>query len=148
MNRAVTLEDVFPLIEEQLNAGGIASFVTHGTSMKPLLKNGENCVRLVRPKSKPKKYDVIFYRRTDGDFILHRIVGIGKDGFICRGDHQVINEYPVTDGQIIAVMTEYTKNGKWRSMDRFSQKVYARLRVNTVFFRRIFYRFYYKFKRK
>ena len=59
MKKAVTLNEVFPLINEQLLAGGSASFITHGISMKPLLRDGCDTVYLEKPKGKIKKYDVV-----------------------------------------------------------------------------------------
>ena len=139
MNRTITLEEIFPLIQEQLETGGSASFISHGTSMKPLLKNGENKITLIKPTKDPKKYDIIFYRRDDGRFILHRIVDI-KDGcYVCRGDNQFQDEFPVTKDSIIAVLIEYTKNGKTKKIDSFSQKLYARFWVNTMTMRRFIY---------
>lgn len=136
MNKAIYLNELFPIISEQLENGGSASFVIHGTSMLPMLKDGEDKVRLIKPKRKPKKYDIIFYRRADGQFVLHRIIGIKKGCFICRGDNQIENEYPITEDMVIAVLCDYTQQGKWISAASFKQFMYARMRVNTVFFRR------------
>jgi hypothetical protein len=51
---------------------------------------------LVKPEIPPKKYDVIFYRRENGQYVLHRIIKIKKDGYVCRGDNQTAKEYPVS----------------------------------------------------
>ncbi len=137
MNKKVSLNDLFPIISEQLNAGGSASFTVHGNSMEPLFKNRKSTVRIEKPKKAPKKYDVIFYRRENGDFILHRIVGVKKDGYICRGDNQISNEYPVKAEAVIGVVTEYGNDGKLSSINSLKQKIYAFLRVNTVWILRI-----------
>lgn len=136
MNRKISLAEIYPLITEQLEAGGSASFTIHGTSMQPLLYDGKSVVRLEKPKCAPKKYDIIFYRRDDGNFILHRIIGEKSDGYICRGDNQIINEYPVKRQWVIAVMTQHSENGKTKSVNSFSQRLYARIWVNTVFIRK------------
>lgn len=133
MNKTVTLNDLFPIISEQLNAGGSASFVIHGTSMEPLLHNGKTTVKIIKPRTSPKKYDVIFYRRDDGYFLLHRIIGVKKDGYVCRGDGQTVNEYPVKRDWVIGIMTEYGDSGKLKSIGSLTQRIYAFLRVNTVF---------------
>lgn len=128
---------MFPLISEQLEAGGKASFSIHGTSMKPMMKDRTDSVRITKPLSDPKKYDIIFYRRDDGSFVLHRIVGIKDGSFVCRGDNQTVDEFPVKKENVIGIVCDYTKNGKWRSVDCFSQKVYSRFWVNTVFIRKV-----------
>jgi hypothetical protein len=53
----------------------------------------------------------------------------------CAENH--IDEYPVKSESIIGIVTDYTKNGVFKSMDCFSQKLYSRLWVNTVLFRKI-----------
>lgn len=137
MNREVSLKDLFPLIDEQLKEGGFTVFAVHGTSMQPFLKDRESKVRLEKPKEAPKKYDVIFYTRPDGSFILHRIVGIKDGGFVCRGDNQTENEFSVSFDRVIATVTQYDRKGIWRSMDGLSQRIFARFWVNTVLFRKI-----------
>ena len=137
MNRELSLKDLFPLIDEQLREGGSAVFTVRGTSMQPFLRDRESNVRLEKPKSTPKKYDIIFYTRPDGSFILHRIVGIKNDAFVCRGDNQTENEFPVAPESIIGVMTQYDRKGIRKSMGCFGQRLFAFCWVNTVWCRRI-----------
>ncbi len=148
MNRTVWLEEVFPIIEEQLDAGGIASLPIHGVSMMPMLVDGVDLVRIMKPTAEPKKYDVVLYRRDDGQFVLHRIVGVGKEGYSCRGDNQIANEYPVKRESIIGVVTDFTSNGIWKAVDSSDYKRYAWFRVNTVVLRRIATRIHKFFERK
>ena len=138
MNKTIPLKDIFPLIEEQLNQGGFTVLTIHGTSMLPFLRDGADEVRLEKPKAPPKKYDVIFYRRQSGEFILHRITAVKKDGLACRGDNQLDTEYPVDAGDVIAVMTQYNRKGDWKPMDCLWQRAYAIIWVNTVIIRKIF----------
>lgn len=128
---------MLPIIDEQLNAGGSAVFAIHGTSMKPMLKDRTDSVRIVKPTENVKKYDIIFYRRDDGTFVLHRVVKVKNEGFVCRGDNQVIDEFPVKPESIIGVVTDYTKKGEWVGFDSFAQTAYSRFWVNTVLFRKI-----------
>ncbi len=137
LNNSFSLEQLFPIISEQLENGGSAVFCIHGTSMLPLLKDGKDSVRLIKPISKPKKYDIIFYRRENGAFVLHRIVGIKNGCYICRGDNQIENEFPVKNDWVIGILTDYTKKGKWISAKTFKQFIYSRIQVNTVFYRRL-----------
>ncbi len=132
LNKKIDLEDIFPLITEQLENGGSATFVIHGTSMLPMLKDGLDSVRIVKPKGELKKYDIIFYRRDNGQFVLHRIVGVKDGDYVCRGDNQTESEFPVTPESVIAIVSEFTKDGKTRSVDSFSHRFYSRFIVNTV----------------
>lgn len=137
MNKAVALKDIFPIIQEQLESGGVASFVSHGTSMKPLLRDGRDVIYLTKPQKPLKKRDIIFYRRDDGSFILHRIVGIKNGDFICRGDNQFINEYPVKRESVIAVLSHYEKDRKKKSVDSLTFKLYSCLWTGSYFIRKL-----------
>lgn len=133
---------MLPIINEQLDAGGNAVFAIHGTSMKPMMKDRIDSVRIKKPTDAPQKYDIIFYRRDDGHFVLHRIVGVKNGSYICRGDNQIVDEFPVKNENIIGIVTDYTKNGSFKSIDCLSQKIYSRFWVNTVAFRKLKRRIY------
>ena len=147
LNKQVTLAECEPLIITQLAEGGSISFTIRGNSMQPMLSDGVDAVTLVKPASPPKKYDVIFYRRENGQFVLHRIIKIKKDGYVCRGDNQIIKEYPVTQDRVLGVLKEYTHKGRTKRTDCFGQKVYAFLYINTAVFRHHSKTLYNKLKR-
>lgn len=137
MNKQISLDDVFPIISEQLENGGIASFTIHGTSMLPFLKDRIDKVWITKPQSKLKKYDVIFYRLDDHRYILHRIVRVMPDGYICRGDNHTDNEPLLKKESVIAVVTDYERNGKKKPINSLMQVIYSRFWVNTMFFRKV-----------
>lgn len=140
MNKTVSLSDLYPLIKEQLDNGGSASFTIRGISMTPMLDDGVDSVRITKPSFPLKKYQLPFYRREDGTFILHRIIKVEKDGYVCRGDHQFVKEHGVTDSMIIGVTEAYFHNGKWRDMDSASQRIYSFFRVNSAPVRYLLFR--------
>ncbi len=136
MNKQINLNDIFPIISEQLEYGGTTSFTIHGTSMLPFLKDRKDKVWISKATREYKKYDIIFYQREKYGFILHRIVKVTKDGYICRGDNQTDNEPILKREDIIAVVTDYERNGKKKSADSLTHRLYSRFWVNTVFFRK------------
>ena len=107
-----SLSELEPVMLEVIDSGSEFVMRTHGISMTPMLSDGHDEVVLVKPMGRQKKYDVALFKRADGQFILHRVVGEDSDGYIFRGDNQIINEHGVTDNMIIAVMTAYVKNGR------------------------------------
>ena len=115
MNKSVSLAEMLPVIEEVLSSGGEISFITAGTSMLPMLRNRQDKVVLVKPQRRLIKYDIPLYRRDNGRFILHRIIGQNEQGYILAGDNQWIREYGITDSQIIAVVKGFYRNGKFIS---------------------------------
>ena len=137
MNKPISLTDIFPLISEQLETGGNASFTIHGTSMLPFLKDRKDKVWITKPNRNFKKYDIIFYRLDGVGFILHRIVKVTGDGLICRGDNHTDNEPILKRENVIAIVTDYERNGKKHSIDSVSQVLYSRFWVNTMFFRKV-----------
>lgn len=98
----VSLSELYPIIAETLSKNGRVEFISRGISMLPMLGDGKNKVVLTAIDGEPCVGDVIFYRRADGSFILHRIVGRNKEGFVCRGDNQIFKEKGVKREWIIA----------------------------------------------
>ncbi len=137
MNKQISLDDIFPIISETIENGGIASFTIHGTSMLPLLHDRVDKVWITKPNRKLKKYDIIFYRLDGYGFILHRIVKADTDGYICRGDNHTDNEPKLEPERVIAVVTEFERNGKIRSVDSVYHKLYSRFWVNTMLIRKV-----------
>ena len=128
---------MLPIISETIEKGGVASFSIHGTSMLPLLHDRADKVWITKPDRKLKKYDIIFYRLDGYGFILHRIVKVTKDGYICRGDNHTDNEPTLAFDRVIAVATKYERNGKIYPIDSTTHKIYSRLWVNTMFIRKV-----------
>ncbi len=124
--KKVRLEQIFPIIEEKLNAGGTVTFGPHGTSMLPLIRQGKDSVTISATKT-AKVGDVAFYRRPDGQFVLHRIVGKKSDGFVLCGDNQTMLEKGVPECWIIGVMTSVTRGGKEVLCKSFGYRFYARV---------------------
>ena len=82
-----------------------------GTSMTPFLDPGDT-VFLDLPNGAVEKGDVILFRRMGGQYVLHRVVGIGDDGILSLlGDAQLRPE-PVHPSQIRAVVTQVRRGEK------------------------------------
>lgn len=122
----VRLEQLFPLIRERLSAGESVKFTPRGISMLPMIEGGRDQVVLSPLPEKLKKYDLPFYRRDDGQFVLHRIVKAGQT-YTCIGDHQLVYEHGVRRDQMIALATGLYRKGKYYSLDSFGYKLYSRL---------------------
>ena len=75
-----------------------------GVSMRPFLRNGD-VVYLDLPPKKLRKGDIFLFTRPNGQYVLHRLHKIQKDGsYLMLGDSQLIPE-PVREEQIRAVVT-------------------------------------------
>lgn len=113
MHKKVHLYQISDAMQIVLQNGGDVSFVTSGFSMLPLLRNKMDTVTLRKPDRPIRRGDVIFYRRPSGEFILHRVIGKRKDGYVLRGDNQKDIEYGVQDEWVLAVLVRIQrKDGK------------------------------------
>jgi len=132
---SVQLEQLMPLIREQLANGQPVQFTTRGISMYPLLRNGKDQVILGPLPEKLKKYDLPLYQRDNGHYILHRIVKVGET-FSCVGDHQYDYETGIRPDQMIAIATGFYRRGRYCSVNSFGYWLYVRFWHYTRFLRR------------
>ena len=88
-SKEVNLDDVIELMTEKLQAGGTVAFTPHGTSMLPMLRDGEDVVVLKSAEGRRLHlFDVPLYRRDNGQYVLHRVLDFCRDGcYIMCGDN-------------------------------------------------------------
>ena len=122
------LKEMWPVMEEQLNEGKSVSFRPGGISMLPLIRPEVDTVVIKKVPDKLKKFDLSLYRRADGSFVLHRIVGVKKDKYITRGDNQNIREGDIKREQILAIAVGMYKNGEYISFSGVKYWIYCRIR--------------------
>lgn len=101
MSDPIYISDYDGLIREVLASGGEFRLYPHGTSMLPLLRQGIDSVALRTLNRPPRKFDILFYQRADGSYILHRVKAVTKRGMILWGDNHTMLEYGVTEDQVI-----------------------------------------------
>lgn len=113
-----------PLIIESLKGGSEVKLTVTGNSMYPLLRSRVDTVVLVKT-NKLKKYDIPFYKRENGKYILHRIVKIKNNELYIAGDNETIIEYPVKKEQVIGVVSGFYRNGIYFSVKNPLYKIYS-----------------------
>ncbi len=123
--REIQLEAAIPLMLEALERGQSVRFSPKGTSMRPMLRQGLDSVTLSPVTGQLCKYELPFYRRADGSYVLHRIVGVGET-YTCMGDNQFQPEPGLTHEQMIAVVTSFSRGGKEHSVRELSYRMYCR----------------------
>ena len=134
--RNIKLNDAMPLIKEKLAEGREVIFSPRGTSMLPMLREGRDTITLSPVPNKLKKYDIPFYQRENGQYVLHRIVKIG-DTYTCIGDNQFVYENGVKREQIIALCIAFTRNGREYHANSMRWQLYARFWHYSRFPRRV-----------
>lgn len=104
------VEQMLPLIREVIGNGGSFTLYPRGTSMLPLIREGVDAVELVAA-GVPARGDIVLFRRRDGSFVLHRIVGVSSDGYTVCGDHQHMLERGITPDCIEAKVAAILRDG-------------------------------------
>ena len=139
------MNDYQKIIEEK----GIIGFVPGGDSMWPTLKHaGQSVIVEKWDKTTPLKlYDVILYKRKNGQYVLHRIVGFEGDSFVLCGDSQFNDEYGITPDMVIGKLKGYYKGKKYiDATNKKSYKTALFLRRHN-FIKRIAVKVHFKLKR-
>lgn len=106
------LREFEPVIQEVLDSGGEFQLYPRGSSMLPLIQEGRDWVRLIQKGNALHRNDIILYHRSDGSFVLHRIIKIRSDGYVLCGDNQVQLETGIQNDQIIALVKEIGRKGR------------------------------------
>ena len=120
------LEQLLPLIKEQLEAGKSVRFKPWGISMLPMLRQGIDSVVLSPVPAKLRKYDLPLYLRDDGHYVLHRIVKVGIC-YSCIGDNQFTLENGLRRDQMIAVVTAFYRRNRKVSVKDLRYWFYCRV---------------------
>ena len=136
MSKEVAIDDVIDIMVEKLNSGVTVTFSPKGKSMLPMLRDGEDVVVLSKPDGRLHLFDIPFYKRSNGSYVLHRIVNFDADGsYVLCGDNQFVLEHGIKDSDIIGVVTAFYRKGKAYSVNSFSYRLYVNFWFYTRFFR-------------
>ena len=119
------------ILEELTSENKTVGVPVSGNSMAPFLISQRDYVIFQKPDRPLKKGDIVFFRRDSGEYILHRISRIRKNGYFILGDAQTKQEGPVREDQIFGLVTKIRRKGTWiDSSDfwwRFFEKVWIRI---------------------
>lgn len=135
-----------PLIRESLQAGHSVRFFPRGTSMLPMLRQDVDSVVLSPIDGQLRKYDIAFYQRDNGKYILHRVIAV-NDTYTCVGDNQITSEPGLRHDQMIAVVTAFYRGEKYIPVTKSIYRAYCCLWVGSLPFRRILKRLVDKLRR-
>ena len=118
--RIIDIDEYMPLVKELLAQGKSVSLTVTGESMSPFLRHGRDQIRLEAVTAPPKRGDMVFFRRCNGQYIMHRILRHLPDGnYALIGDGQQQVEKPIAPQQIFAVVTQVCRKGTWIGPEAF-----------------------------
>ena len=120
------MRELSPLLEEIIASGGTAELTVTGRSMEPTLHDRKSRVRLqAAPETLPRGV-VALYRRTNGQYVLHRVAVCHGETYDFCGDAQWVLEKGLRREQILAVVTEFQRAGRWTSVNGAGYGLYWR----------------------
>lgn len=133
----VPMEQLAQIIDLQLQNGGRATLTVTGSSMMPMLYHGRDSVVLVPVPARCAPGDIALYRRENGKYVLHRIIALEADGYICCGDNQAERER-VEHTQLLAVVEGFVRKGKQYTLTHPGWRLYTWAQVRLFFLRRYY----------
>ena len=112
--------------EEQLEKYGELIYTNVGTSMMPLIRNHKDLL-VIEKKECIKKFDVVLYKRTNGSYVLHRIIKVRKEDYVLCGDNCTYKEYGIKEEQILGVLKRVIRDGKELSLSGCGYQIYTHI---------------------
>lgn len=110
-NRILTPEAAAERLLPLLEQGQTVPLTVTGSSMFPFLHHGRDTVYLMKAAQPPRVGDLAFYRRSAGNYILHRVIAAGET-YTMLGDRQMGSEPGIRREQILAVAVAVRRNGR------------------------------------
>ena len=129
MRDLVNLDELYPLIKEVIENGGEFRLYPRGTSMEPMIHAGSDSIMLGAAKE-INNGDVLFYKRENGDFVVHRLIQKRGDNYTMCGDNQNVLEYGIKREQILAKVTAYYSGEEYRTLTSDEYVKYTKERIS------------------
>lgn len=138
LHEAVILEaELLPLLRERLAAGQTIRYLPfRGVSMLPMLRQGKDMVELSPLPERLEKYDLPVYQYPSGKVVMHRVVDVREDGYICLGDNTYAYEH-VRSEWMIARVSAFKRGDRRIPVENPGYRLYARVWVALFPLRRL-----------
>lgn len=108
----ILADELLFLVREQLANGHRVRYLPfRGVSMLPMLRQGIDSVELAPLPHRLRKYDLPVYQYPSGKVVMHRIVKVQKDNYVCLGDNTYQYEY-ITHGQLIGLVSAFRRGNR------------------------------------
>ena len=138
----VLLEEYRRILAEEPMIAALP-LVVSGSSMTPFLVGGRDTVYLSRLERPVRRGDMLLYQRASGQYVLHRVWKVEKDGsFIMVGDAQTELEPGIREDQIMAIVTFAIRKGKPAVPGLFWWEFFEKVWIRMVPLRPFFWKVY------
>ncbi|MBE6818893.1 MAG: hypothetical protein E7517_07050 [Ruminococcaceae bacterium] len=145
----VSLNEIMPLIIEQLRQGETVRLTVKGVSMQPFLKNGQDAIFMVSPENRvPQCGDLFMFERPGAGYAMHRVCAVHEGGMLdFIGDNQLIVEKNVSAACLVAYVPQVERKGKIIDCQKGFLRRYMTLRMRCRVKCPGFFRTFYRCKR-
>lgn len=140
--REVDAQEYIAVLRELIEEGHQVSLLISGSSMSPFLIHHRDTIYFKKPDRELKVGDMVFYRRGNGKYIMHRICRIRPEGFYMIGDAQWEIEGPLQREQIFGLITAVERKGKLIQPGDFWWEFFAKVWLRIIPLRRLIQRIY------
>lgn len=125
LDHTISAEELLPLLRERLDAGQKVRFLPfRGISMLPMLRQGKDAVELSPLPDRLKKYDLPVYQYPNGKIVMHRVVAVREDHYLCLGDNTFEYEKIYPD-QLIALVSGFRRGARYIPVESKCYRLYA-----------------------
>ena len=125
-----------PILMALLKAGRQINFYSDNMAFigvaRSLLRQGRDSVALRRVDSPIRRNDILFYRRPDGSFVLHRVKAVTEAALSLWGDNQTVPEEGVSPDWVIGRVTRIFRDDKEVTCDGMGYRLYLLLWQFTI----------------
>ena len=122
-------DELLALIRERIAAGQTIRYLPfRGVSMMPMLRQGRDVVEIAPLPAKLKKYDLPVYQYPSGKVVMHRVVAVKDDHYLCLGDNTYSYE-KITPDMMIAVVSAFKRGSKRIEVSSPLYRCYSRIWV-------------------
>lgn len=139
--RLVDTQEYMEMIRALLEDGQEVSMIVTGNSMRPFLKHGRDKICMKKTDRKLRKGDIVFYRRENGQYVMHRILKCGDQSYTLLGDGQIVLESGIRQEQIFARITKVQVRGKWIGPENFRWRFFEHIWIRFCGIRKLGFSF-------
>lgn len=142
--REVDTQEYVSMLKELVEEGHQVSLLISGSSMSPFLIHHRDTIFFKKPDRQLRVGDMVFYRRSSGKYVMHRICKIKPEGFYMVGDAQKEIEGPLNREQIFGLVTAVKRKGRLIQPGDFWWEFFARVWLRIIPLRGLINRIYSK----
>ncbi|MGN0299322.1 MAG: S24/S26 family peptidase [Lachnospiraceae bacterium] len=130
--RLIDTRSYVSALRELTEEGKEVSMRISGNSMSPFLIHERDFICFQKPDRPLKVGDMVFFERTNGQFVMHRIYRIRPEGYYIVGDAQNQIEGPIKEEQIFAVITQVKRKEKWIGPGNFWWEFFEHIWIHMI----------------